>query len=148
MSVQENSEIIEKWFAVVNAQDYAGYVDLFSDDVVFRSNTTTEASIGKDAARQQLAGLFTAFPDYHIELKNAVVAEDQFVSEIEVSGTHKGELNLGPGTPSVPATGKQFRTQGIFVATVQDGKVSEVHTYPNIMGLMMQLGVMSPPSAE
>ncbi len=148
MSVQENTRIIEEWFAAVNTQDYDSYADLFSDDVVLRSNATTETAQGKDAARQQLEGLYAAFPDYHIELKNAVVADDQFVCEIEANGTHKGQLNLRPGAPPLPATGKHFHVKGIFVATVKGGEVVEVRQYPNIMGLMMQLGLISPPGSE
>ena len=148
MTVQENTSIIERWFAAVNTQDFDRYVDLFSDDVVFRSTATTEGVPGKGAARQQLEGLFVAFPDYHIELKNAVVEDDQFVCELEVSGTHKNDFTMGPGAPTLPATGKQFRTLGIFVATVKDGVVIEVRTYPNIIGMMRQLGLMSPPGAE
>ena len=123
MSVQENSKIIEVWIAAVNSQDVERYVDLFSEDVVFRSTTSPEPAKGKDAARQQLMGLYSAFPDYHIDLKNTVVSDDRFVCEIEAGGTNKGKFNLGPGVPPLPSTGKQFRTQGVFVATVKDGKV-------------------------
>ena len=148
MSVHENSRIIEEWFAAVNAHDFDRYIGLFSDDLVQRSTMNPEPVRGKDAARQQFEGLIAAFPDYHIELKNAVVSDDQFVSELEASGTHEGPLNLRPGAQPLPATGKHFRTQGIFVATVKDGKVVEVHQYPNLMGLMMQLGLISPPGSE
>jgi steroid delta-isomerase-like uncharacterized protein len=148
MSVQENSKIIEKWFAAVNSQDVDGYLELFSEDVVLRSTTSPDPVRGKEAAGQQLEGLYSAFPDYHLELKNAVISDDQFAAQLEGSGTNKGQLSLGPGLPPTPATGKQFRTQGVFVATVKDGKVVEVHQYPHVMGIMMQLGLMSPPGSE
>ena len=148
MSAEGNSKIIKKWFTAVNAKDYDGYLDLFSDDVVSRSTANSEPIQGKDAIRQQLAGLYAAFPDYHLKLENSVVADDQFVCEIGVSGTHIDDLNLGPGAPPIPATGKRFRTQGIFVATVKDGKVSEVHVYPDLVGLMRQLGLMPTQGSE
>ena len=148
MSVQENAEIIEKWIAAVNAKDYDSYLDLFSDDIVTRSTASTEPTQGKEALRQQLAGLYTSFPDYYLKLVNTVVADDQFVCEIEASGTNIEDLNLGPGAPPIPATGKRFRTQGIFVATVEGSKISEVHMYPDLMGMMRQLGLMPSPGAE
>jgi hypothetical protein len=37
---------------------------------------------------------------------------------------------------------------GTFFATIKDSKVVEVHLYPNILGLMMQLGLMSPLQGE
>lgn len=148
MSVQENTRIIEKWIAAVNAKDIDGYLGLFSDAVVLRSTANSETAQGKDAARQQLAGLYAAFPDYYLKLENSVVADDQFVCEIGASGTHIEQLNLGPGAPPIPATGKRFRTQGIFVATVEGSKISEVHMYPDLMGMMRQLGLVSSPQAE
>ena len=148
MSVQENAKIIEKWIAAVNAKDYDAYLDLFSADVLTRSTANTEPMLGKEALRQQLVGLYTAFPDYYLKLENSVVADDQFVCEIEASGTNIEDLNLGPGAPPIPATGKRFRTQGIFVATVEGGKISEVHMYPDLMGMMRQFGLTSSPGAE
>jgi steroid delta-isomerase-like uncharacterized protein len=148
MSVHENTQIIEKWIAAVNAKDFDGYLALFSNDVVMRSTANIEQMEGKESLRQQLAGLYTAFPDYYLKLENSVVADDQFVCEIEASGTNIEDLNLGPGAPPIPATGKRFRTQGIFVATVEDRKISEVHMYPDLMGMMRQLGLISPTGAE
>jgi len=148
MSIQENSRINEEYFAAVNAHDIDRYLDLLSDDFVTRNMRSPEPARGKDAARQDLEGLFAAFPDYHVELKNAVVSDDQIASELEFSGTHDGPLTLGPGAPPLPATGKPVRTQGIFVATVKDGKVVETHVYPDLMGMMMQLGLISPPGSE
>jgi steroid delta-isomerase-like uncharacterized protein len=145
MSLQENTRIIERWITAVNSKDYDGYTNLFSKEVVFRSTATSEPINGKDAVRAQLQGLHVAFPDYYIKLENSVVAEDQFACEVEASGTNIEDLNLGPGAPPIPATGKRFRTRGSFVATVEGGKVSEVHMYPDIMGMMRQLGLVSPP---
>ncbi len=148
MSVQENSRINEEYFAAVNAHDIDRYLDLLSDDFVMRNINNPEPVRGKDAARQVLEDAYAAFPDYHVELKNAVVSDDQIAVELEFSGTHDGPFTLGPGAPPLPATGKPVRTQGIFVATVKDGKVVEVHLYPDSMGMMMQLGLISPPGSE
>lgn len=148
MSLQENTIIIERWITAVNTKDYDGYADLFSKDVVFRSTATSELVQGKDAVRAQLQALHVAFPDYYLKLENSIAAEDQFVCEIEASGTNIEDINLGPGAPPITATGKRFRTQGSFVATVEGGKVSEVHMYPDIMGMMRQLGLVSAPGAE
>ena len=52
MSVQENNQIIEKWFATINGKDYGGYLDLFSDDIVARSTANTEPMEGKEVSRQ------------------------------------------------------------------------------------------------
>jgi steroid delta-isomerase-like uncharacterized protein len=148
MSHQENTRIIERWITAVNTKDYDGYADLFSNDVIFRSTANSEPVRGKDAVRAQLQEAHTSFPDYYLKLENSILAEDQFACEIEASGTNIEDINLGPGAPPIPATGKRFRTQVSFVATVEGGKVSEVHIYPDIMGMMRQLGLVSSPGTE
>jgi steroid delta-isomerase-like uncharacterized protein len=148
MSVQENSRIIEKIFETINAHDIGRYSELLSEDVVVRSTFGPEPLRGKEAFSRQVAGFFAAFSDYHIELKNAVVADDQFACELVFSGTHDGPFNPGPDLPPIPPTGKQARTRGIFVATISEGKIIEIHQYPDRLGLMMQLGLMSPPGSE
>lgn len=148
MSVEENKKMIEQWFAAINGKDYDGYLDLFSDDIVSRSTASAEPIQGKESIRQQLAGLYTAFPDYYLKLENSVVTDDQFVCEIRASGTNIEDLSLDPSAPPLPATGRRFSTQGIFVATVEDGKISEVHMYPDLMGMMRQLGLVPSPNEE
>ena len=68
--------------------------------------------------------------------------------ELEASGTHDGPFSLGPDRPPVAATGTPVRIQGIFVAIVDEGKIVEIRQYPNGLGLLMQLGVLSPPGSE
>jgi predicted ester cyclase len=148
MSVQENSRINEALFAAVNAHDIDGYLNLVSDDIVMRDSRGLEPTRGKDAVRLVLEGLFATFPDYHIELKNVVVSEEQYVSELEFSGTHDGPFSMGPGAPPLAPTGNKVRTLGIFVATVAEGKIVEMRQYPNYLGMLTQLGVISPPGSN
>jgi steroid delta-isomerase-like uncharacterized protein len=148
MSVQENSKINEAHFAAINAHDIDGYLNLVSDDIVMRDSRGLEPTRGKEAVRYLLEGLFEAFSDYHIELKNVVVSEDQYVSELEFSGTHDGPFSMGPGAPPLAPTGTKLRTLGIFVATVSEGKIVEMRQYPNYLGMMTQLGLIPPPGSD
>jgi predicted ester cyclase len=49
---------------------------------------------------------------------------------------------MAAGAPAIPATGKQVTGQGTYFLRVRNGKVVEVHSYPDAAGLMMQLGLM------
>ena len=67
--------------------------------------------------------------------------------ELEWIGTQSGPLQLGPGTPALPATGKKVTGKGTYFVRVKNNKAAEVHTYPDTAGLMMQLGLMPMPGS-
>jgi hypothetical protein len=42
----------------------------------------------------------------------------------------------------IPPTGKAITGKGTYFARARDGKVVEFNSYPDIAGMMMQLGFM------
>ena len=142
MSVQENIRLDEEFLATWGAHDPDRALALLSDDIVWRDVSIPEPMHGKDAIRQYLRGWFTAFPDMSTKTKNRVVSEDQVAAEVEFTGTNSGPMQMAPGAPAMPATGKQVIGQGTYFLRVRNGKVVEVHSYPDVAGMMMQLGLM------
>jgi len=147
MSVQDNLKLDEKNFEAWNAHDIDGSLALYSDDIVWQDVGIPEPLRGKEAVRQYIQGWFSAFPDIKLTVKNRVVSEDQVAGELEWNGTQSGPLQLGPGTPALPATGKKVTGKGTYFVRVKDNKAAEVHTYPDTAGLMMQLGLMPMPGS-
>jgi predicted ester cyclase len=101
---------------------------------------------GKAAARPYLQAWYTAFPDLKSKVTNRIVTEDQVATEIEFTGTNQGSLQFSPAAPAIPPTRKQVRGKGTYFLRIRDGKIYELHTYPDTMGLMMQLGLMGQPN--
>ena len=147
MSVQDNLKLDEKNFEAWNAHDIDGSLALYSDDIVWQDVGIPEPLRGKEAVRQYIQGWFSAFPDIKLTVKNRVVSEDQVAGELEWNGTQSGPLQLGPGTPALPATGMKVTGKGTYFVRVKDNKAAEVHTYPDTAGLMMQLGLMPMPGS-
>ena len=142
MSTQENVKLDEQFMATWNAHNADQAAELVSDSIVWRDVGVPEPLRGKEAVRQYNQGWFTAFPDLVATTKNRVVSEDQVAAEIEFTGTNTGMLQISPGMPAVPATGKKVNGKGTYFLRIRDGKIVEVHTYPDIAGMMMQLGLM------
>jgi steroid delta-isomerase-like uncharacterized protein len=147
MSVQDNLKLDEKNFEAWNAHDIDGSLALYSDDIVWQDVGIPEPLRGKEAVRQYIQGWFSAFPDIKLTVKNRVVSEDQVAGELDWNGTQSGPLQLGPGTPALPATGMKVTGKGTYFVRVKDNKAAEVHTYPDTAGLMMQLGLMPMPGS-
>jgi steroid delta-isomerase-like uncharacterized protein len=146
MSVQENIRLDEEFIAAWNAHDADRAGALMSDDVVWQDVASPEPMHGKAVARQYMQSWFTALPDIKIEVRNRVVTEDQVATEVEFTGTNSGPLQMAPGAPAIPATGKKVMGKGVYFVRIWNGKMVEVHTYPDIAGLMMQLSLIPPPA--
>ena len=146
MSIQDNLKIDEENIAAWNAHDVDRFLAIVSDDIMWNDVSNPQPFQGKEAVRQYMQGWFSAFPDIKITVTNRVVTEDQVASELDFTGTNTGDLQLAPGA-TIPATGKKVNGKGTYFVRFQDGKPVEVHSYPDLAGMLMQLGLMPMPGA-
>ena len=147
MSIQDNLKLDEENIAAWNAHDIDRFLAIVSDDIVWHDVGKPQPYKGKEAVRQYMQGWFSAFPDIKITVKNRLITEDQVAAEVEFTGTNTGPLELAPGAPLIPATGKQVTGKGTYFVRIKNGKAVEVHTYPDAAGMMMQLGLMPKPGS-
>jgi steroid delta-isomerase-like uncharacterized protein len=145
MSVQENLRLDEEEIAAWNAHDVERALAVFPDNVTWQ-DTSSPQVMTKDGIRQYLQGWFSAFPDIKITVINRAITEDQVAAELNFTGTNTGDLQLAPGA-SIPATGKTVHGKGTYFVRFQDGQAVEVHSYPDLAGMMMQLGMMPMPGS-
>ena len=145
MSVQDNRRIDEEEIAAWNAHDVERAVGIFPDQVMWHDTSSPQA-MTKDGIRQYLHGWFSAFPDIKLTVTNRVVTEEYVASELEFVGTNSGDLQLAPGA-SIPATGKIVHGKGTYFVRFENGQPVEVHSYPDLAGMLMQLGLMPMPGA-
>lgn len=145
MSVQENVRLDEEFMSTWNTHDPNRAVALLSDDITWVDVASPERMRSKDAIRQYMQSWFTAFPDMKATTKNRVVMEDQVACEVEFTGTNTGPMQMGAGAPTIQPTGKKITGKGVYFLRFKNGKICEAHTYPDIAGMMMQLGLMPQP---
>ena len=84
---------------------------------------------------------FSVFPDVHYTIDDMVAEGDKVVMVATSTATHKGVFQ------GMPGIGKRFVTKGVDVFRVVDGKITDEWSYPDLLGLMQQLGAIpsSPP---
>jgi steroid delta-isomerase-like uncharacterized protein len=80
-----------------------------------------------------------AFPDWHSTFEELVAEGDRVAERWTGRGTHRGELW------GIPPTGKSVEGPGSVFYRISGGKIVEFRGQFDMMGLMQQLGVMSPP---
>lgn len=140
MSIEEVQRVDDQWMAAWNAHDVDAFVELLADDFVWTDVMMPEPMRTKDQARQYVAGWFTAFPDEKAVQTNRIATDDAVAAELEWHGTNSGPMVVGG--KEVPPTGKSVNGRGAYLARVRNGKLAEISTYPDISGMMMQLGFM------
>ncbi len=93
-------------------------------------------SDGPQAVHDLLAGLFTGFPDFKVEVRRTMHADDAIVAEIALTGTHQAEW------AGIPATGKKIDLMSACIFDFDDDRLTCEKVYFDFATLLRQLGVM------
>ncbi len=96
---------------------------------------------GVEGLKDVLRGLRAAFPDMHWAVEEQIAEGDKVVTRFEWTGTHRGNF-LG-----VPATGRPVKVWGMVIDRFEEGRIKDTRILMDTLGLMIQLGVISPPGA-
>jgi steroid delta-isomerase-like uncharacterized protein len=118
----------------LNAHDADKLVALYTDDVV-SVHAGRPPMNGKDAIKQSMTDLFTAFPDSKFAGARVFVKDAVVISEFGWTGTNSGDF-MGQ-----KATNKQVGQMGLGIYWyTPEGKVKESHMYLDGGSLAFQLG--------
>ena len=118
--------------------------DVYAQDIVVRTSSFPEDIVGLEGYKNWVRGARTAFPDYHITFDEIIVKGDRIVVRFTSTGTHTGPLSMPFG--DLPPTGKKFRTTGLGIERVQNGKITEILAVFNVLEMLQPLGfTLTPP---
>ena len=139
MSIEENKALDGRIYEEIWNNKNLGAIDeIYSADVI-TNNLPPEMPTGIEGLKQFVAMYLTAFPNPHFHVDDQVGEGDKVVTRWTFHGKHEGEL-MG-----IPATGKDVTVTGIGVSRIAGGKIVEEWGEFDTMGMMVQLGVVSPP---
>ena len=144
MSVEENVELMRRWFKEVwNEGKTQTIHELLSPDAI---------GIGQLEDGNQLCGpaeflplverIRGAFPDINMVVEDAFGAEDKVVLRWSATMTHHGD-HLG-----MPASGKRVRMTGITIAPMADKKIIEGWDNWDQLGMLKQIGAYASPQTS
>jgi predicted ester cyclase len=97
---------------------------------------------GIEGLKDVLRGMRAAFPDMQWRVDEPLSDADKVLTRFEWTGTHSREF-LG-----VPATGRPVRVWGVVIDRVQEGRIWDSLVLMDTLGLMVQLGVITPPPEQ
>jgi steroid delta-isomerase-like uncharacterized protein len=136
-----NAQIVRRFVDEVITQGDMDIANQFVWEDVVEQVPFPGQGPGLEGLKDVLRGMRTAFPDLIFAIVEQVTEGDKVVSRFEWTGTHKAPF-LG-----VPATGRSVRVWGIVIDRLEQGRIKDTRIIMDIFGLMMQLGVLTPPNA-
>jgi steroid delta-isomerase-like uncharacterized protein len=114
--------------------------ELFTNDAILHNPQDPTVPKGPEGARTSVETYLTAFPDLKITIEKEIADGDYVVQHLRAIGTNTGEL-MG-----MPATGKKANTTGAMTTKFDsNGKIVEVWSFFDNLGLMQQLGFVPTP---
>ena len=139
---EANKDLIRRYFVAIDEEGKKANADMLeeflSDDFV-EHNPFPGLPPNRDGWKQAFLMFADAAPRYHV-IDDLIAEGDKVVGRITAYGKHTGNLF------GIPATNKDFSMVGIAIWRIADGKIIEHWNQTDQVGMMMQLGVMPPPS--
>ena len=138
-TTEHNKAIVRDYIDRLFTQGDLGAVDDFLAEDYVDHDPPFGTSGGREGMRGAGAMFRTAFPDWHSDLGLLVAEDDLVVEQFTASGTQRGEI-MG-----VPASGHTVTLRGMQIFRIRDGRIAERWGRLDELGLLSQLGLVSPP---
>ena len=143
INLQEaNKEIIRKYFKAIDEEGKRGNAEILNEFLA-EDFIEHDPAPGIPPTRDGWKQLFKMFaestPGYHV-INDLIAEDDKVVAHITAYGKHVGTIF------GIPATNKEFSMKGIVIWRLKNGKIIEHWAQNDMVGMMIQLGVMQPPN--
>lgn len=133
--------ILDRILTAWNTGDLNALDEVVASNFVRRAPATIDSDAnGLEELKTRITQFRTSFPDCHVALDEVHFLGNRCFARWTFTGT-----NTGPG--EFPITGKSVNVKGTTFATFRDNQIVEEHVMFDVMGFMMQLGLLQEPEA-
>lgn len=133
-------EIVEQRIAANNAQDWATWEALHTEDAVRTAPELGEPLVGAAAMRAGIEELVVTFPDYNLELVEAFGQGDRLMARIHTRATMLGPIEING--VEVPPTGAMFEQDWVAVLTFEGDRIAAIDEFHDNYDILIQLGLL------
>jgi steroid delta-isomerase-like uncharacterized protein len=132
---------VDRWAAAWNSHDIDTVAKLFAPDIQI-DQPENPKPLDLAGARAFFAMIFRAYPDFHVEVRQAVVEGRTAVSVEQVTGTWSGPFVNPADGVSTPGNGRKFDHPGVMVIEyAPDHRIRHVTIYWDQLIVDRQLGI-------
>lgn len=122
---------------VWNAQNLDAADEIFSADHVYHDALLPDLPRGPEGVRQRRSIYLGAMPDAKVTLHRILVQDELIAADWTYTGTNTGEI-MG-----MPPTGRTGSIGGAHFFRFGGDRIAETWTYPDNLGLLQQLGLVT-----
>jgi len=139
---ETNKEIIRKYFKAIDEEGKTANAEILNEFLAedfIEHDPAPGIPPTRDGWKQLFKMFAEATPGYHV-INDLIAEDDRVVAHITAYGKHVGTIC------GIPATNKEFSMKGIVIWRLKNGKITEHWAQNDMVGMMIQLGVMQPPN--
>ena len=143
MSAEINKATVRRFTEEVFNQGHLALMDeLFAPNILHHQPGMPDICTLEDLKRSVTESR-SAFPDFHVTIEDMIAEGEQVVTRWTMSGTNTGDFVMPE--MRTPATGKQVTVTGMGISRFAGGKYVENWFYPDMLGMLQQLGLIPMP---
>jgi steroid delta-isomerase-like uncharacterized protein len=132
---------IQRWTDAWNSHDIDKVSALFSSDVTIYQPENPKP-LGSAGLRGFFSMIFRAYPDFHIEVQDALIDGDKAATFERVTGTWSGPFTDPATGKTTPANGRAFDHPGVmYLLYNPDHTIRELRIYWDRLTVDQQLGI-------
>jgi steroid delta-isomerase-like uncharacterized protein len=136
MSAEANKAIVRRFIeGAWNEKNPAVADELCAPTYIYHGS---EHEPGPAIARELIGMFAEAFPDAQATIDQILAEDDLVAMRWTTLATHEGDFG------GLPATGKRVQMNGMEIFRLEDGLIVERWSNSDTLGLLQQLGVISP----
>lgn len=140
-----NKRVIERLMAEGhNRRDSAAAAAFYAADASNHGRV-----VGREGMQSVFETLYRVFPDFYYRIIEATAEEDRVVCKCEMTGTHLGQplhVQAFSGMLNgLAPTGKAVKVLQFHSFRIRDGLIIEHSAVRDDMGMIQQLGLVTPP---
>ena len=137
---EENKALVRRFYAEIDQGNLAAMDELVAEDYLDHSPPPFPGlAEGREGLKQAFELFWRATPGRH-EIEDQLAEGDKVVTRMTAYGKHEQDL------PGIPATGNELRMTATVIHRIEDGRLVEKWSDKDVLGFLVQLGVISMPS--
>lgn len=135
----KNKELVRRFYAEIDKGNIDAMDDLVAEDYIDHNPPPFPGlKPGREGLKQAFKIFWEATPGFH-EIQDQIAEGDRVVTRMVSYGKHEKDL------PGAPATGNDLKMTSITIHRIAKGKLAEKWAEKDVMGFLIQIGVMKPP---
>jgi predicted ester cyclase len=140
MSIEDNKRVVRIFFEDVwNRNDASKLDEILSSENKYHVGTNMVRA-GPNEARAIIENWRRGFADFQYHVEDIIAEGDRVVSRVRFTGTHTGNFEIEGR--NLGATNSKIEGPEIFIMRVAAGKIVEMWTAWDRLGVLRQLGAV------